>query len=96
MESYRYNPAKLDVISCLGMHHVKQDQYEKAVLFFERASQIQPKESKWRLMIASCYRRMNLYNEALKVYDEIHNEYPDNIECLRYLVQIRKELGLKY
>jgi intraflagellar transport protein 88 len=38
MESYRYNPAKLDVISCLGMHHVKQDQYERAVLFFERAS----------------------------------------------------------
>ena len=39
---------------------------------------------------------MNLFNDALKVYEEIHGEYPENLECLRYLVQIRKELGLKY
>lgn len=44
-------------------------------------------------MIASCYRRMNLFNEALKVYEEIHSENNDNIDCLRGLVQIRKELG---
>ena len=47
-------------------------------------------------MIASCYRRMNLFNDALKVYEDIHQEYPDNIDCLRGLVQIRKELGMKY
>lgn len=47
-------------------------------------------------MIASCYRRMNLFNEALKVYEDIHAEAPDNIDCLRGLVQIRKELGMKY
>jgi hypothetical protein len=39
---------------------------------------------------------MNLFNEALKVYEDIHAEYPDNIDCLRGLVQIRKELGMKY
>ena len=37
-------------------------------------------------MIASCYRRMNLFNEALKVYEDIHQDYPDNIDCLRGLV----------
>lgn len=37
-ESYRYNPSKIDVISCLGMHYAKQDMFEKAILFFERAS----------------------------------------------------------
>ena len=95
-EAYRYNPAKIDVISCLGMHHAKQDQFEKAIIYFERAAQIQPKEVKWRLMIASCYRRMNLFNEALRVYEDIHSEDPDNLDCLRGLVQIRKELGLKY
>ena len=47
-------------------------------------------------MIASCYRRMNLFQEALKVYEDIHQEYPDNLDCLRGLVQIRKELGMKY
>jgi len=78
------------------MHHAKQDQFEKAIVYFERAFQIQPREVKWQLMIASCYRRMNLFNEALKVYEDIHAEYPDNIDCLRGLVQIRKELGMKY
>lgn len=71
-ESYRYNPAKIDVISCLGMHHAKNDMFEKAIIYFERAQQIQPKENKWSLMIASCFRRMNLFNEALKVYEEIY------------------------
>jgi intraflagellar transport protein 88 len=46
--------------------------FEKAIIFFERAFQIQPKEVKWQLMIASCYRRMNLFNEALKVYEDIN------------------------
>ena len=39
---------------------------------------------------------MNLFNEALKVYEDIHNDNPDNIDCLRGLVQIRKELGMPY
>ena len=47
-------------------------------------------------MIASCYRRMNLFNDALRVYEDIQAEYPDNPDCLRGLVQIRKELGMKY
>lgn len=95
-ESFRYNPSKIDVISCLGMHHAKQDSFEKAITYFERASQIQPKEVKWQLMIASCYRRMNLFQEALKVYEEIYEENQDNIDCLRGLVSIRRELGLKF
>lgn len=78
------------------MHHAKQDMFEKAITYFERASQIQPKEVKWQLMIASCFRRMNLFNEALKVYEEIYEENPDNIDCLRGLVSIRRELGMKF
>ena len=78
------------------MHYAKQDMFEKAILYFERASQIQTKEVKWKLMIASCYRRMSLFNEALKVYEDIHNENPENIDCLKGLVQIRKELNMPY
>lgn len=95
MESYRYNPYKIDVISWLGIHNVKNESYEKAVEFFERASQVQPKEVKWRLMVASCYRRMNLFQQALDMYENIHKDHPDNIECLRYLVTICKDLGKK-
>ena len=31
--------------------------YEKAAHFFELASQVQPQEVKWQLMVASCFRR---------------------------------------
>lgn len=95
MESYRYNPYKIDVISWLGIHNVKNESYEKAVEYFERAAQVQPKEVKWRLMVASCYRRMNLFQQALDMYENIHRDHPDNIECLRYLVTICKDLGKK-
>ena len=47
-------------------------------------------------MIASCYRRMNLFNEALKIYLDIETNHGDNIDCLRGIVTIKKELGMPY
>ena len=46
-------------------------------------------------MVASSYRRMNLFQQALDMYEAIHKDHPDNIECLRYLVTICKDLGKK-
>ena len=70
--------------------------YEKAIEYFERAAEIQPKEVKWRLMVTSCYRRLGSYQKALELYENIHKEYPQNLECLRYLVAICKELGMPF
>lgn len=89
-------PVNLDTISWLGIYYVKHDLYERACHFFERASQIQPREVKWRLMVASCYRRMGALQKALKLYEDINNDYPDNFECLRFLVQLCKEMGQDY
>lgn len=36
---------------------------------------------KWRLMVTSCYRRMGNYQKALELYEKIHLDYPDNLEC---------------
>ncbi|CAM9106211.1 unnamed protein product, partial [Choristocarpus tenellus] len=90
-ESYRHYPVNLDVISWLGVWYVKSELYEKAIHFFERAAQIQPNEVKWRLMVSSCYRRMGSYMKALELYERIHSEYPENLECLRYLVAICRD-----
>jgi intraflagellar transport protein 88 len=38
---------------------------------------------------------MNLFQQALDLYESIHEKNPDNIECLRYLVTICKDLGKK-
>lgn len=95
-ESYKLYPVNLETISWLGRYYVMSELYEKASHFFERASQIQPKEVKWKLMVASCYRRTGSSQRALSLYEEIYAEYPDNIECLRFLVQLCKELGLPF
>jgi intraflagellar transport protein 88 len=89
-------PSNIETISWLGIYFAKTDLYEKAIHYFERAALIQPNEVKWRLMVATCYRKMNAYQQALKLYQEINTQYPENIECLRYLVMICKDLGLKY
>lgn len=80
-ESYRFYPVNMNVISWLGAYFVKNEMYERAVTFFERASQIQPAEVKWKLMVASCHRRSGDYQIAFDIYQQIHKEYPDNVEC---------------
>lgn len=80
-ESYRLLPINIETIAWLGIYYVKQGLYERACTYFERASQVNPKEVKWRLMVASCFRRMEDYEKALKHYKAIHEEFPDNLEC---------------
>merc|ERR1711988_1020191 len=95
LEAYRYYPVNMEVISWLGAYFVKNELYEKAMQFFERAAQIQPAEVKWKLMVASCHRRIQNFQQALQIYQDIHEEYPENVECLRYLVHICDDLGKK-
>lgn len=96
LESYRYWPVDMNVITWLGIYYVKQEMYEAAIPFFARASQIEPSEVKWRLMVASCYRRMGAYAAALKLYEDIHRWHPNDIECVRYLITICKEMNKPY
>lgn len=47
-------------------------------------------------MVASCQRRIGNFQKALKIYKAIYEEYPDNIECLRFLYLLCKDMGLSY
>ena len=80
-QSSRFYPANLEVIDWLGSYFIEHQVSEKAILYFERATLIQPAEVKWHLIIASCYRRAGNYQRALAKYKEIHVKFPDNIEC---------------
>ena len=46
-------------------------------------------------MVASCHRRSGDYALAFEIYRAIHSDFPENIECLRYLVHICDDLGKK-
>ena len=91
--SFDTYPVSMDVISWLGVWHVKagayeKDEYAEAIEYFERASEIEPGELKWKLMVASCWRRMDKLDRALAIYKAVHRADPDNVECLRYLCTI--------
>ncbi|KAM4795326.1 intraflagellar transport protein 88 homolog isoform 2-T2 [Rhinophrynus dorsalis] len=94
-ESYRYFPSNIEVIEWLGAYYIDTQFCEKAIQYFERAALIQPTQVKWQLMVASCYRRSGNYQKALDTYKEIHRRFPDNVECLRFLVRLCTDIGLK-
>lgn len=94
-ESFRYSPCNIDVIEWLGANYIETQFCEKAIQYFERATLIQPTQVKWKLMVASCYRRSGNYQKALETYKEIHRRFPENVECLRFLVRLCTDMGLK-
>ncbi|KAL6100387.1 ift88 [Pungitius sinensis] len=94
-ESFRYFPSNIDVIEWLGAYYIETHFCEKAIQYFERATLIQPTQVKWQLMVASCYRRSGNYQKALETYKDIHRKFPENVECLRFLVRLCTDMGLK-
>ncbi|XP_065818224.1 intraflagellar transport protein 88 homolog [Labrus bergylta] len=94
-ESFRYFPSNIDVIEWLGAYYIETQFCEKAIQYFERATLIQPTQVKWQLMVASCYRRSGNYQKALETYKDIHCKFPENVECLRFLVRLCTDMGLK-
>ncbi|XP_039719124.1 intraflagellar transport protein 88 homolog [Pteropus medius] len=94
-ESYRYFPSNIGVIEWLGAYYIDTQFCEKAIQYFERASLIQPTQVKWQLMVASCFRRSGNYQKALDTYKDIHRKFPENAECLRFLVRLCTDIGLK-
>ncbi|XP_076602700.1 intraflagellar transport protein 88 homolog isoform X2 [Chaetodon auriga] len=94
-ESFRYFPSNIDVIEWLGAYYIETQFCENAIQYFERATLIQPTQVKWQLMVASCYRRSGNYQKALETYKDIHRKFPENAECLRFLVRLSTDMGLK-
>ncbi|TKR92804.1 hypothetical protein L596_007383 [Steinernema carpocapsae] len=93
-DSYRYYPSNIQVIEWLGAYYIDAQFVERAAKYFEKASLMQPNEIKWQLMMATCMRRSGNYQKALELYRQIHKKFPENIECLKFLVRISKDLGM--
>ncbi|XP_061848430.1 intraflagellar transport protein 88 homolog isoform X2 [Colius striatus] len=94
-ESFRYFPSNIEVIEWLGAFYIDNQLCEKAIEYFERAALILPTQVKWQLMVASCYRRSGNYQKALEKYKVVHRNFPENVECLRFLVRLCTDMGLK-
>ncbi|XP_014598045.1 PREDICTED: intraflagellar transport protein 88 homolog isoform X3 [Polistes canadensis] len=94
-DSYRFFPANYEVIDWLGSYFISMQVAEKAMLYFEKAVELAPDEPRWRLLVAACLRRTGQFHKALSEYQDIHKRFPDNIECLKFLVRLCSDMGLK-
>ncbi|XP_023318131.1 intraflagellar transport protein 88 homolog [Trichogramma pretiosum] len=94
-DSYRFYPANFDVIDWLGSYFISMQVAEKALVYFQEAVELAPTEPRWRLLVAACLRRIGEFHKALAEYQDIHKQFPDNIECLKFLVRLCSDLGLK-
>jgi len=94
-DSYKNFPSNLEAIDWLGSYFIEMQVAEKAIVYFERAALLQPDDVKWQLMIASCFRRSGNYHKALETYRTVHRRFPENVECLRFLVKLASDMGLK-
>lgn len=68
---------------------------EKALVYFEKAALMQPNEPKWQMMVAGCHRRSGNLQKALQLYQDIHRQFPENTECLRFLARLCGDLGMR-
>lgn len=94
LESHRLYPSNIDTIGHLAIWFVNHELYEKALYFFRCASVIRPNEVKWKLMMASCYRKLMKTDEAFDLYESIREKSPSDRDCLISLIQFCKELGV--
>ncbi|KAJ3660276.1 hypothetical protein Zmor_004731 [Zophobas morio] len=95
IESFRYYPANLSVINWLGSYYIEMQVVEKALVYFEKAALMQPNEPKWNMMVAGCHRRSGNMHRALTLYQDIHKQFPENVECLRFLVRLCNDMGMR-
>ncbi|XP_012221934.1 intraflagellar transport protein 88 homolog [Linepithema humile] len=94
-DSHRFYPANFEVIDWIGSYFISMQVAEKALPYFEKAVELVPDEPRWRLLVAACLRRTGQFHKALAEYQDIHNKFPDNIECLKFLIRLCSDLGLK-
>lgn len=90
-ESYAVFPCNMETLCWLAAFYSKNEMFEKAIEYFHLTAELQPDEVKWKLMTASCLRRAGNYSPAYEAYIKIHKTHPQNIECLRFIVQLCEE-----
>ncbi|KAH7639466.1 tetratricopeptide repeat protein 10 [Dermatophagoides farinae] len=92
LESYRYLPSHIPTIERLAAYYIEMKMYDQTIKFLEQLAIIQPSQIKWQLMIAASYRRSGNYPQALSTYQSIHQHFPENIDCLKFLIRLCSEL----
>ncbi|EDW25567.1 GL26355 [Drosophila persimilis] len=94
-EAYRINMSDISIASSIGSYYIKLQATEKALYYYERAVLADPNDPNLMLRIASCFRNSYLPpKQYLGMFEKIYARFPDNLTCVRALMQVTKSLGL--
>ncbi|XP_043643365.1 intraflagellar transport protein 88 homolog isoform X1 [Drosophila teissieri] len=94
-EAYRINMSDISIASSIGSYYIKLQATERALYYYERAVLADPNDPNLMLRIASCFRNSYLPpKQYLGLFQKIHVRFPDNLTCIRALMQVTKSLGL--
>ena len=102
-QSYRHYPSNLEVIRWLAAYFTEMHVPEKAIVLFERASQMRPNEPQWPLAVASSTQRVGNYHKALQILKSTRSKFPDSLECnytsllpANYIIHLTSTFSLLY
>ncbi|EDV99080.1 intraflagellar transport protein 88 homolog [Drosophila grimshawi] len=94
-EAYRINMSDISIASSIGSYYIKLQATEKALYYYERAVLADPNDPNLMLRIASCFRNSYLPpKQYLGMFENIYARFPDNLTCVRALMQVTKSLGM--
>ncbi|KAH8273795.1 hypothetical protein KR044_000710, partial [Drosophila immigrans] len=94
-EAYRINMSDINIASSIGSYYIKLQATEKALYYYERAVLADPNDPNLMLRIASCFRNSYLPpKQYLGMFEKIYVRFPDNLTCVRALMQVTKSLGM--
>lgn len=94
LEAYRLYPIDFSVINWIGSHFIELQIAEKAIGYFEKAVLNNPNDSYFLLRVAGCYRRIGNSQKSLQLFQQIHEKFPENTDCLRALIHLTQSQGL--
>ena len=93
-DSHSLLPTSVNVLSWLGVWCVKNEMWDEAVGYFESADAVEGAwDVKWRLMIASCWRRMGDRDKARRMYELVWRQDDACVEAVKYLAHMAREDG---
>lgn len=93
LESYRLYPSDFSVVNWIGSHFIELQIAEKAICFFEKAFLNNPNDSYFLLRVAGSYRKINA-QKSMHLFQQIHEKFPENIDCLQALIHLTHSQGL--
>jgi intraflagellar transport protein 88 len=93
LESYRLYPSDFSVVNWIGSHFIELQIAEKAISFFEKAVLNNPNDSYFLLRVAGSYRKINA-QKSMQLFQQIHEKFPENVDCLRALIHLTHSQGL--